>query len=111
MSLDLNVEFYWRAMFDPKDELFKLVDRFNRHAVNEIASQVSQISILLERHHNETHTAIEKISREVELLRQEAKERTHEARRASVLLEKMAAGASHEITVNSRSIHFDTRVS
>jgi hypothetical protein len=95
LSLDLSIEFYWRAMFDPKDELFKLVDRFNRHAVNEIASQLSQISILLERHHNETYTAIEKISREVELLRQEAKERSHEVRRASDLLEKMTTGASH----------------
>jgi len=81
-------------MFDPQDDLYQLVARFNQTAVQEIASQVSQISLLLERHHNETRAAIEGISREVGLLRQEAEEHTQQVRRASDILEKMAAGTS-----------------
>ena len=84
--------FYWKAIFDPQDNLYKLVDRFNQTAVQEIACQVSQISVLLQQHHNKTYTAIEEISRDVILLRQETQENTHRVRRTSDLLEKMAEG-------------------
>jgi hypothetical protein len=74
------------------DDLNKLVNTFNQFAVQEIASQVSQISMLLERHHSETYTAIEGISRDVGLLRREAMQTSDHVRRASDLLEKMAGG-------------------
>jgi Mg2+ and Co2+ transporter CorA len=81
-------------MFDPQDELYKLVDRFNQFAVQEIASQVSHISVILEKQHRETHTAIEGVSRDVGLLRRETMETSQYLRRTSDLLEKMVAGKS-----------------
>ena len=101
----LIVEFYWKAIFDPQDDLYKLVARFNQFAVQEIASQVSQISLLLERHHTETSSALEGISREVGLLRIEAQENSHRVRRSSDLLEKMAAGKSHSNLAHGRDTY------
>lgn len=86
----LNVaEYYWRSMFDPHDELSKLAAGFNQYAVHEIASQVSQISLLLEQHHQETSIAIEDIAREVRSLRLETKENN---RLASNLFAKIVTG-------------------
>jgi hypothetical protein len=90
----LILGFYWKAVFDPQDNLYKLVERFNQTAVQEIACQVSHISHLLQQHHNKTYTAIEEISRDVVLLRQETQENTHRVRRTSDLLEKMAEGGT-----------------
>ena len=78
-------------MFDPQDELYKLVEQFNRHAVQEITFQLSQITTILDRHHRETHSAIEDMSQQVRLLRQETSEN---ARRTSDLIERIAAGTS-----------------
>jgi hypothetical protein len=79
-------------MFDPQDDLFKLVTRFNQHAAQQIASQVSQISLLLDRDHRKTHRAILGISRQVGLLRQDALENSARVRRTSDLIELMASG-------------------
>jgi methyl-accepting chemotaxis protein len=95
-------------MFDPQDDLYKLIARFNQFAVQEIASQVSQISLLLERHHAETSSALEGISRQVGLLRQEAQENSHNFRRTSDLLEKMAAGNSHSNLTHGRDTYSNT---
>jgi methyl-accepting chemotaxis protein len=81
-------------MFDPLDDLYKLIARFNQHAVQQIASQVSQICIQLDRQHVEIHTAVEDISRQVGLLSQKADENSVHVRRASDLLEKMVGGIS-----------------
>jgi hypothetical protein len=94
-------------------ELYKLIARFNLHAVQQIASQVSQINILLERHHEQTHAAIEGISRDMGLLRQEAVEQTRRARHTSFLLEEIAASTSLSNSLNKKthglkSVHFET---
>lgn len=81
-------------MFDPQDELYKLVERFNQFAVQEIASQVSQISVILEKQHRETHAAIDGVSRDVGLLRQETIETSRYVRRTSDLIDKLMAGKS-----------------
>ena len=80
--------FYWKSLFDPQDELFKLVAGFNQYAVQEIATQVSQINLLLERQ----STVMDGISRDVGLLLQESQESSYHVRRTSELLEKMSAG-------------------
>src|SRR5947207_11759190 len=90
---NLNVEFYWRTMFDPNDELYKLVARFNRHAVQHIDNQLSQISYLLKKDHKETRTAIQGLSREVGMLRQETLEHS---RRTNDLLERLVVGTKLE---------------
>lgn len=100
--------FYWKAIFDPQDDLYKLIARFNQFTVQEIASQVSQISLLLERHHAETSSALEGISQQVGLLRQEAQENSHTFRRTSDLLEKMAAGKSHSNLAHGRDPYRNT---
>lgn len=100
--------FYWKALFDPQDDLFKLIARFNQIAVQEIASQVSQISLLLQRQHDQTYTAIEGISQAVVLLREETKENARHARRASDLLEKMAAGEWRENFADDRDTYSNT---
>src|SRR5947207_15833738 len=110
LASSLIIGFYWKAIFDPQDDLYKLVAGFNQFAVQEIASQVSQISLLLERHHAETSSAIEGISREVGLLRQEAQENSYHVRRASDLLEKMATGLNHPNPANSRDTHRSTNI-
>jgi hypothetical protein len=79
-------------MFDPQDDLYKLIARFNQLAVQQILSQVSQISVLLERHHHESFAVLEGISKQVGLLRQEQTETFHHVRRTSDLLGKLAAG-------------------
>lgn len=80
--------FYWKSLFDPQDELFKLVAGFNQYAVQEIAAQVSQINLLLERQ----STALDGLSRDVGLILQESHESSYHVRRTSELLEKMSAG-------------------
>ena len=97
---DLMTGFYWKAMFDPQDELNKLVARFNQYAVQEIASQVSQMGVLLDRHHKETYSAIEGVSRTVGLIHQEVAETSHHVRRTNDLLERMAAGWIISISTN-----------
>jgi hypothetical protein len=95
-----GVGFYWKAMFDTQDELYKLIARFNQFAVQEIASTVSQISLLLERYHHETSTAIADVSQKVDLIHQDTKETNERVRRYSDLLDKIAAGKAPNI--NSR---------
>src|SRR5271154_3379019 len=90
--------FYWKALFDPMDDLRKLQDKFNQFAAHEIAAQVSHINLLLERHHNEQQIAIDGVAQEVRLLRQEhqenfhlVQETFHRVRTASDILDQMAA--------------------
>jgi len=82
-------------MFDTQDELYKLIARFNQFAIQEIASTVSQISLLLERYHHETSTAIAGVSQKVDLIHQDTKDTNERVRRYSDLLEKIAAGIPH----------------
>ena len=101
--------FYWKAIFDPQDDLYKLVARFNQFAVQEIASQVSQISLLLERHHTETSSALEGISRASRTTSIKKLKRTHtKSDVASDLLEKMAAGKSHSNLAHGRDTYCNT---
>jgi len=85
-------------MFDTQDELYKLIARFNQFTVQEIASTVSQISLLLEQYHKETSAAIESVSQKVDLIHQDTRETNARVRRYSDLLEKIAAGIHPHIT-------------
>jgi len=90
--ISADIEFYWKAMFDPQDDLYKLTQRFDKYAVQQMASQISQISILLQRYHNRMYTAVEDISRDVGLIYQVSKETSQHARKTTELLEKLTSG-------------------
>jgi WD40 repeat protein len=89
----MKLGFYWKAIFDPMDELSKLTATFNEFAVQEIASQVSQIKLLMEQNHDATNHKLDNLSREMSVLRQEAHDTTTHTRRTSDMLTKMAAGS------------------
>jgi succinylglutamate desuccinylase len=80
-------------MFDPQDDLYKLNQRFDQHAVQQMASQISQISMLLQRYNNRVYSAVEDISRQIGRVYLESMETSRHLRKHSELLEKLASGA------------------
>src|SRR5579871_1297626 len=88
-ELVADLENYWKAMFDPQDELFKLTRRFDHYAVQQMASQISQISLLLQRHQNRIYTTIDDVSRQVGLI---YKESIETSRNMSAIVERLNTG-------------------
>jgi len=77
-------------MFDPQDELYSLTRRFEQHGGRQILSQVSQISLLLQRYNNTVSVAIDGISQQMGLIYRETVETS---RHMSAMAKKLNTGS------------------